>query len=65
MDRRLECDERKEVGWLHTERAARIAPRLEAGNQLAEELHRSLGSSRATRLIRSGNARRNDRMPER
>jgi hypothetical protein len=49
MDRRLKGDQREHVGRLHAQCAARGAPSLHSGDELAEKLlHRSLGSSRAS-----------------
>ena len=48
MDRRLKGDERQHVGGLDPKGAAGGMPRLETRDELAEKLHRSLGSSRAS-----------------
>jgi hypothetical protein len=57
VDPRLEGDQGQNLGRLDAERTPRSAPSLDPGDELAEELHRSLGSSRATRHSRSGTAR--------
>jgi hypothetical protein len=65
MNRAVKHDERQDVGWLHAKRTARSAPRLHTGDELAEKLHRSLGSSRATRHNRSGKcAAESETMPD-
>ena len=48
MNGRLVRDERQHVAGLHVEGAAGGVPRLETRDELAEKLHRSLGSSRAS-----------------
>jgi hypothetical protein len=48
MDRDLKGDERKHVCGLHAKGTAGSAPRLHTRDELAEKLHRSLGSSRAS-----------------